>query len=205
MRNPAVFVLSLILLAISSCGTGSDPYSDELQSERSQRDAFFKYGDDSPLPEEKRDDFTGLNYFNPDINFKVKAEVDKSSVPEDMEITISEGQTATFEGMATLHFELRGEHYSLKAYQPPAFLATLREGSILFVPFYDDTNEKSTYPQGRYIDIPDRNEQEIELDFNKAYQPFCRFDDRFVCPEPPEENRLSLPVEAGEKMNEKTN
>jgi uncharacterized protein (DUF1684 family) len=40
----------------------------------------------------------------------------------------------------------------------------------------------------------------IVLDFNYAYNPSCAYDDRWVCPLPPAENRLPFPIRAGEKV-----
>jgi uncharacterized protein (DUF1684 family) len=39
-----------------------------------------------------------------------------------------------------------------------------------------------------------------DLDFNMAYQPYCFYDPRYDCPIPPAENRLTVPVRAGERM-----
>ena len=70
----------------------------------------------------------------------------------------------------------------------------------LFVPFGDLTNGTETYPGGRYLDL-DRTATGIyDLDFNRAYHPFCLFNPKYDCPVPPRENRLKLPVRAGERL-----
>ena len=52
----------------------------------------------------------------------------------------------------------------------------------------------------RYLDL-DRNPVGIyELDFNRAYQPYCYYSAAYECPYPPPENRLKIPIRAGEKM-----
>ncbi|MBP7982432.1 MAG: DUF1684 domain-containing protein, partial [Kaistella sp.] len=68
----------------------------------------------------------------------------------------------------------------------------------LFLPFRDETNGKETYGGGKYIDlrIPDGNE--IVIDFNQSYQPYCAYNAYdYSCPIVPEENFLPLRIEAG--------
>jgi uncharacterized protein len=40
----------------------------------------------------------------------------------------------------------------------------------------------------------------LVLDFNFSYHPSCRYDDAWQCPLAPPENRLTAPIEAGEKL-----
>ena len=74
---------------------------------------------------------------------------------------------------------------------------------LLFV-FRDATSGKVTYGGGRflYADLP--KDGKIVLDFNRAYNPPCAFTAYATCPLPPPENRLSMPVEAGEKKDRKS-
>ncbi|MEZ3114446.1 DUF1684 domain-containing protein [Halobaculum sp. MBLA0147] len=80
-----------------------------------------------------------------------------------------------------------------------------REGDDggLFVPFRDKTTGQATYRGGRYMDLHPEGEltdgDEVTVDFNLAYTPFCAFDDAFACPLPPEENWLSTTVPVGER------
>ena len=78
-------------------------------------------------------------------------------------------------------------------------------GGGLFLPFLDETNTNETYGGGRYLydtikgaDLG-TNGSTLVLDFNFAYNPSCAYDDRWTCPLAPRENRLSFPVQAGEK------
>ena len=65
--------------------------------------------------------------------------------------------------------------------------------------FNDKTNGISTYEGGRYIDISFKNAQRIEIDFNKAYNPFCVYNAEYICPIPPKENFIDEEIIAGEK------
>ena len=65
--------------------------------------------------------------------------------------------------------------------------------------FKDATSGKTTYPPGRFLDTDMPKGGEIELDFNKAYNPPCAFTAYATCPLPPKQNVLAAAIEAGEK------
>jgi uncharacterized protein (DUF1684 family) len=67
------------------------------------------------------------------------------------------------------------------------------------VPFRDATTGKETYGAGRYLDVLRIKGEDYVLDFNTAYNPLCAYSPRYNCPYPPAQNRLKIPVEAGEK------
>ena len=70
----------------------------------------------------------------------------------------------------------------------------------MFVPVGDLTNCSETYQGGRYLDLDRTASGVYDLDFNRAYHPFCLFNSGYDCPVPPRENRLPLPVRAGERL-----
>ena len=67
----------------------------------------------------------------------------------------------------------------------------------LFIPFNDLTNGNETYDAGRYMDLETTDENTIVIDFNKAYNPYCAYNDEFSCPIPPRENDLDVEIIAG--------
>jgi uncharacterized protein (DUF1684 family) len=98
--------------------------------------------------------------------------------------------------IGTLRFTLQGQPLTLTAFVD----ASESDMRRLFVPFNDLTNGTETYQGGRYLDL-DRTATGIyDLDFNRAYSPFCVFNVNYDCPVPPRENRLKVPVRAGEKL-----
>jgi len=73
----------------------------------------------------------------------------------------------------------------------------------LFVPFGDETSGKESYGAGRYLDL-ERERHQTEgnrwiMDFNEAYNPWCAYSEKYVCPFVPPENWLNVPIRAGEK------
>jgi uncharacterized protein len=71
--------------------------------------------------------------------------------------------------------------------------------SVFFIPFTDPTNGDETYGGGRYLDLVVQPGKPAVLDFNFAYNPYCAYNEAFVCALVPRFNRLSRPVRAGEK------
>ena len=70
----------------------------------------------------------------------------------------------------------------------------------LFLAFADETSANETYGAGRYLDVTRTSgSNTITLDFNKAYNPYCAYNDEFSCPFPPKENLLTVAIMAGEK------
>ena len=72
----------------------------------------------------------------------------------------------------------------------------------LFIPFTDLTSGNESYAGGRYFDFKSSDilDNKFELDFNKAYNPYCAYiSNRYSCPIPPKENNLSVAIRAGEK------
>ena len=78
----------------------------------------------------------------------------------------------------------------------------------LFIPFRDATNGTETYGAGRYLldaaksaDLGgDAIRRSLVLDFNFAFHPSCAFDPKWACPLAPPENRLDIPIQAGERL-----
>jgi uncharacterized protein (DUF1684 family) len=87
-------------------------------------------------------------------------------------------------------FELNGKKHELLVEELP--------DHRLFVQFMDLTNGNPTYPSGRYHYTDTHEDGTVFVDFNKSYSPPCAFTDYATCTFPPQENRLSVAVEAGE-------
>jgi len=76
----------------------------------------------------------------------------------------------------------------------------------IFIPFRDATSDKETYGGGRYLWDSAKGADlgidgdELNLDFNFAYHPSCVYDPIWSCPLAPQDNWLSIPVNAGEQL-----
>ena len=69
--------------------------------------------------------------------------------------------------------------------------------SLLFLHFTDKTNGSETYGGGRFLDLRIPEGNTLVLDFNKAYNPYCAYNNGYSCPIPPKENKLKVAVRAG--------
>jgi uncharacterized protein (DUF1684 family) len=79
--------------------------------------------------------------------------------------------------------------------------AFLEEGAQdLFVPFSDLTSGTETYQAGRYMNLEPTGSGVYIVDFNTAYHPYCYYNASYECPLPPAENRLQVPIRAGERL-----
>jgi uncharacterized protein len=94
---------------------------------------------------------------------------------------------------------LDGEARVLEVYQSPETIQKAGFEDYLFVPFTDETNGDDTYEVGRYIDFRVPTSEDVILDFNKCYNPYCSYGSAYSCPIPPAVNHLPLKVKAGEK------
>ena len=73
------------------------------------------------------------------------------------------------------------------------------DATDLFVMFADGTSGHDTYGAGRFLHVPFAQDGKTVVDFNKAYNPPCAFNDFATCPLPPYQNRMKLKITAGEK------
>jgi uncharacterized protein (DUF1684 family) len=136
-------------------------------------------------------EFKGIERFPVDLQWRVTARFQPTE-GKTIDITNVLGQTNGQKSPGTLTFELGGETYSLDV------LEGGKDEFFLIVG--DKTNEKETYPSGRYLYVKKPNaEGEVIIDFNKAYNPPCAFTPFATCPLPPRQNILSVAIRAGEK------
>lgn len=115
----------------------------------------------------------------------------------------SSGKAKQAQKIGTITFKMNGSTHTLSAYQLIALRSDPKYQEHFFVPFTDQSNGDETYVAGRYLDfeLSDlKKGSEIEIDFNKAYNPYCAFVEGYNCPIPPAENQLMVSINAGEKM-----
>ena len=101
-----------------------------------------------------------------------------------------------------LHFSISGIACQLYVYHSTSLMKTEKYRDYLFVPFTDSTTGDESYGSGRYLEfyIPDIQNNSLQLDFNKAYNPYCAYSTGFHCPIPPKENSLAVAIKAGEMV-----
>ena len=182
--------------ALAAAGACSKPvsYPDEIAAHRADRDAYMRSAD-SPVPPAERAAFPPLPYYAIDEQYRVPAALKVARGEAVMEMSTSTGKPRRMRRIGTLAFTLKGQPRTLTAFAEADDTSLQR----LFVPFGDLTNGIETYQGGRYLDLDLKGSNVYELDFNRAYHPFCVFNPEYECPIPPRENRLPVPIKAGER------
>lgn len=167
-------------------------YVKSIQNLRSDKDSYFKKDTASPIKDKLN--FKGLKYFEVNPDFKITGKIDKVTSGQTINVMMSGGEVEEYEAYGNVKFEIEGVKCTLKIFKTP-------EGN-LFLPFKDLTSNKETYGAGRYLDfgVNDVKDNQISIDFNKAYHPYCAYNQTFTCPVPPAENTLNVVVKAGERL-----
>ena len=164
---------------------------DQLKELRASKDEFFASHPHSPLTPEQKNNFHGLDYFEENPVLELEVELEK--FPEQTQITIqtSTGQTQTYTRYGKFKFLVDGKEAEL----------TLYAGEHgFFLPVVDALAGKETYPAGRYLEPDPLPGDRFLVDFNMAYHPYCAYNEMWSCPLTPPENRLQVPIKAGEKI-----
>ena len=184
---------------------------------RATKDSLFASHPQSPLNVEQRAAFSGLRYFDYDPLLRVEALLAPEEPTDDVILAMDGEHELPMRRMARLDFALGGIPQHLAVYWIDVY------GGGLFLPFRDATCPQESYGGGRYLfdtvkgsdfsslDAEGQVQKRevgapygyrggwVILDFNYAYNPSCAYDSRWVCPLAPPENRLAVPIRAGEK------
>ncbi|MDG6901102.1 MAG: DUF1684 domain-containing protein [Nitrososphaerota archaeon] len=161
---------------------------------RKEKDEFLRASAASPIPHSERGDFSGLRYFDPDPSLRIETRLLRYSNPTSLMMATSKGSRQLFNRVGYFEVTLEGRAVRLHAYQ-----SAERDDPSLFVPFRDGTSGKESYGAARYLDLKVEHDDNYAVDFNYAYNPYCAYSEDYVCPLPPQENWLPVPVKAGEK------
>jgi len=181
---------------MASMSTDDERYVKELEGERREKDRFFKEHPQSPIAWALRDGFAGLAYFPANPAYWIHVTLQRYPNPEPVVLATSKGIPRDMLKWGYFEFTIHDQTRRLHAYKS---IRPEPGEESLFVPFRDATSGKESYGAARYLDLPIRADDEYELDFNQAYNPYCAYSDDYVCPFPPRENWLDIRIDAGEK------
>lgn len=188
-----------ILCCVIGLSAQAQTYKAKIDQHRQKYMADFISDQHSPL---KETDLVFLDFFNADNTYEVAAKVTLLSNQKIFKMPTYDGTSKEFIRYAQLDFMLQGQPVKLTCYKSIALAINPAYKNLLFLPFTDLTNGKSTYGGGRYIDLDltTIHDGKIVIDFNKAYNPYCAYSDGYRCPIPPQENNIELEILAGEKL-----
>jgi len=150
----------------------------------------------------KGDDKKKINFFPVNEKYRVVAQFQTTKNNEWFEMPTSGRLKKVFRLYGTLTFKINDTLVHMNLYQSQGLMGSEEYKNYLFLPFTDLTTGVDTYESGRYIDlqINDIQNNQVVLDFNKAYNPYCAYvSGVYNCPIPPRENHLPVAILAGEK------
>ena len=194
-------IAALTAIALAACNGGNPPpsepadYLGQIQADRKAKDEAFRNQPNNPVPPDKVSQYVPLKYFPADPDYAVAASLTPSAERVVVPMPTSAGKIRNQQRVGVLEFTLKGQPLTLGAY--------VEEGadlSRLFVPFTDMTSGTETYAAGRYLELDKTASGVYTVDFNKAYNPWCYYNEDFDCPYPPKDSRLPLPIRAGERL-----
>jgi uncharacterized protein len=192
---------ALVVATSFACSSGPSAPSDEdyirsVEAYWADRNQFMLHDPDSPVPADKKSVLLPLKVYPPNPALTAPASLRLVNQRPVFEMPTSTGTIRRMQRVGVLEFTLMGQPMTLGAF--------VEEGTQqiveLFVPFADETTGKETYEAGRYLTLAPKSTNLYEVDFNKAYNPFCAYNKTYECPFPPPSNRLKMAIRAGEKL-----
>jgi uncharacterized protein len=192
-----ILVVAIVIVYNSFTGTTVDPaYIAMIEEDRKDTDRFMRTSSESPFAKNPKE-FTGLKYFVPNTKYKIIANLTPITDKKMIVLGTSDGKEQRLVEYAYAEFKLDDVENKL------LILESIDMGptrGTLFLAFGDKTSGDETYGGGRYLDVKKTpGSTTITLDFNKAYNPYCAYNDTYSCPLPPPENLLNVAIQAGEK------
>jgi uncharacterized protein (DUF1684 family) len=162
-----------------------------LKEFRKRKDEFFANDQQSPLTREQKRVFKGLKYFPGAPELDLVVEVERIEEDDEVHMQTSTGDVQSYRRYGKFRFPLDGGK---------AELTIFSDGNGFFLPFVDSLAGEQTYPAGRYLEPEPLANGKFKIDFNMAYNPYCAYNDMWSCPLTPAENRLKVPIRAGEMI-----
>lgn len=190
-----VAIIAITILNFLTVGESSEDYIERLETDRKDKNSFM-LSSSSPLTEEDKAGFSGLNYYPINESFKVTAKLTMIGKKQPIFVESTTGEQLKYIPFAYADFKLDNSEQRVILYQD----WEEKDPNKLSLMFADDTSARETYGGGRYVDVQYRNTNAVIIDFNNAYNPYCHFNVEYSCPIPPRENMLTLAIEAGEKL-----
>jgi uncharacterized protein (DUF1684 family) len=196
-----IFLLLLITIPFLTFAQSKRTYKKEVKKFRKHYQQEFLKEARSPFYNHKKG-MRDMRFYKAKRKYKLTTKFKRTNeaVPFKMSTYSGNTQDYVLYGIATV--DLDGKKVPVHIYQSLRLREMEEYKDHLFIPFNDLTNDESTYGGGRYIDLKmsDIKDDQVVIDFNRCYNPWCAFSDGYNCPVPPKENHFEVKIEAGEKM-----
>ncbi|MCH7541469.1 DUF1684 domain-containing protein [Patescibacteria group bacterium] len=169
--------------------------TEKLLKFRKDKDKHWKEDDESPLTNDQKVNFKGLNYFppKPDLYFELDLDTNISDIGKEVFVKTTGGGEQIYKKAGKIKFQVNDKAVEATIHEDPEI-----EQYQYYLIFKDATTGTETYENGRMLQIEKKGDK-LVVDFNYAYNPYSSYNDNWDCPITPGENILGIPIRAGEK------
>lgn len=178
-------------------------HQDEIAAWQMELNTQYADSAHSPLKEADRQEFESLDFFPIDSTYRVVAKFERAKKAKPFKMKTTTDRRPVYETYGIATFNLNGKTVVLPIYQNHRLRGIPMYKDHLFLPFTDLTNGGESYGGGRFLDLSIPEGNTIVIDFNKAYNPYCLYNNKYSCPVPPSENHVDLEIKAGVKTWDK--
>ncbi len=198
MNKLLSLVVAIFLLV--SCQTAKvEQQVDATQKYQMDLAKFYTNPKTTPLIGEEKNNFKGITFFPIQEQYKVKAQFSPIENGRVIPFPTSAKKIKHYKEYGTVQFMINGVEQTLTIYQSSPIMEKYEDS--LFLPFMDETNGITSYGGGRYLDLSTKDVEttsnEMILNFNQAYNPYCAYSKHYNCPIPPANNVLDVEINAG--------
>ncbi len=197
-----LLILLIVAFTTFSCAQEKRPLLGETEFQK-EINAEYKDASKSPLKAKDRKNFQGLDFFEFDSTYVVIAKLVLTPDSKWFKMKTTTSRVSMERVYGVISFQINKNKYSLNVYQGQDLMKEAGYENYLFLPFLDNTNGETSYGGGRYIDLRIPKSTDLVIDFNKAYNPYCAYNDKYSCPIVPRGNRIDEKIEAGVKAFKK--
>jgi uncharacterized protein len=194
-----LFIIVLTFSFLAVFGQDDQSARNEIEAYRKKQESEMRDKEKSPLLPKDRKKFKHLNYYPIDLKYRVPARFVRTENQPLFKMKTTTTRLPEYTKYGEVHFTLEGKQFVLNVYQSPDISRKPGYEDYLFIPFTDTTNGQETYEVGRYIEFRIPGSEEVIVDFNQSYNPYCSYSPTYSCPIPPAENDLPIGIPAGEK------
>lgn len=203
MKYFTLLLSILPLIAFAQQDSTYVSHQDEIATWQAELNAHYADSAQSPLKEADRMEFESLDFFPIDSTYRVVAKFKRAKKAKPFKMKTTTKRRPVYETYGTATFRLNGKKVVLPIYQNHRLRSLPMYKDHLFLPFTDLTNGGESYGGGRFLDLSIPEGNTIVIDFNKAYNPYCLYNEKYSCPVPPSENHVDLEIKAGVKTWDK--
>ncbi|MTG96779.1 MULTISPECIES: DUF1684 domain-containing protein [Myroides] len=194
-------LLAMIALALIGISCNSDHLTETEKAAKFQKKLNKEFADSktSPLPKDALKTFESLDFFPIQEDFIVTGKLLRTPGEKPFEMPTTTSRKPTYIKFGEITFTLADKTHTVDVFQDLSLKGKEEYTNHLFLPFTDLSSGETTYGGGRYLDLEIPEGDEITINFNMAYNPYCTYNPKYSCPIPPDKNFIKADIYAGVK------